>query len=146
MIQIDDVGDGSYAFPTIDFKFHNPGGTSAVLWQFAIEVIEAKLDLTPVPAFTFDVDSMSSIRSTLDTDDYSAGGELVISMVNHGDGEQIVRRALELEAKAELNTNERRELSRLGWSAKELGKQPNHPFLDPARPLPRNRPGRRKPR
>jgi hypothetical protein len=87
MIQIDDVGDGSYAFPTIDFKFHNPGGTSAVLWQFAIEVLEAKLDLTPVLAFTFGVGFKRSTRGPLVRGGYPAGGELVISMVNHGWGQ-----------------------------------------------------------
>src|SRR5450755_4412885 len=58
MITIDRINEGKgywYHFPTIDFKFQNKGRATAFLWQFAIEVIHAEIDQTPVLAFGSDV-------------------------------------------------------------------------------------------
>jgi hypothetical protein len=52
-----DVAARVYAFPTIDVKFLNPGTIAAVLWQFAVEVLAAEIDPTPVLRFSFEVDS-----------------------------------------------------------------------------------------
>ncbi len=41
----------NYRFPTIDFNFQNTGKATASLWQFAISVLEAKIDQTPVLNF-----------------------------------------------------------------------------------------------
>jgi hypothetical protein len=59
MIQLDKVQDkDKYAFPTIDFKFQNTGETAAVLWQFAIEVLEAEVDTSPDLKFYCEVDRL----------------------------------------------------------------------------------------
>lgn len=46
-------------FPAIDFKFQNTGGSTAILWQYAVEVLEAEIDPTPVPKFRLITDSTS---------------------------------------------------------------------------------------
>lgn len=57
MISIDQVGDHEYSFPTVDFKFQNSGNATAFLWQFAVNVVSAEVDVTPVLAFTTSVES-----------------------------------------------------------------------------------------
>jgi hypothetical protein len=60
MITIDHVKQGRgywYHFPTIDFKFQNRGRATAFLWQFAIEIIQAEIDYTPVLNFKSDVNA-----------------------------------------------------------------------------------------
>jgi hypothetical protein len=51
MIQIDKVAEENYSFPTVDFKFQNSGDATAFLWQFAIQVLTAEVDVTPVVTF-----------------------------------------------------------------------------------------------
>lgn len=46
-------------FPAIDFKFQNTGGSTAILWQYAVEVLEAEIDPTPVLKFWLVTDSTS---------------------------------------------------------------------------------------
>src|SRR5712692_8878383 len=40
-----------YDFPTIDFKFQNTGTATAFLWRFAVDVVQAEIDPTPVLFF-----------------------------------------------------------------------------------------------
>lgn len=47
--------DFSYSFPTIDFKFLNNGGSTAVITEFQIERIELKLNPKPDLEFKWDV-------------------------------------------------------------------------------------------
>src|SRR6266536_70547 len=45
-----------YRFPTIDFKFQNTGTATAFLWQFAINVHHAEIDLTPTFDFCIQIE------------------------------------------------------------------------------------------
>ena len=59
-IRIDNVDSpysGVYRFPTIDFKFQNTGNATAVLWQFAIEILQAEVDQTPELDFKVHVEN-----------------------------------------------------------------------------------------
>src|SRR5437763_10303520 len=59
MLNIDHINEGdthNYSFPTIDFKFQNTGAATAFLWQFAISVLQAEIDVTPVLAFKSNVE------------------------------------------------------------------------------------------
>ena len=55
MFSIDNVQEShyNYKFPTIDCKFQNTGNATAFLWQFAVNVIQAKIDFTPIPDFSY---------------------------------------------------------------------------------------------
>lgn len=57
MITIDNVGEQGYSFPTIDFKFQNSGNATAFLWQFALDVQMAEIDVTPVLDFRSGVEN-----------------------------------------------------------------------------------------
>ena len=73
VVEIDSINyDGySYLFPTIDFKFQNTGSATAFLWQFAIRILEADIDPTPVLKFSISVND----------------GNLQIEAINKGWGE-----------------------------------------------------------
>lgn len=60
----------NYLFPTIDFNFQNTGRATASLWQFAINVLKAEVDQTPVLNFVADIE----------------GDNLVIIATNNGWG------------------------------------------------------------
>ncbi len=45
----------NYLFPTIAFKFQNTGTATAFLWQFAVCVLYAEIDPTPVLDFEADI-------------------------------------------------------------------------------------------
>jgi hypothetical protein len=51
MINIDEINGIHYVFPTIDFKFQNTGNATAFLWQFAINIVHAEVNMTPVMEF-----------------------------------------------------------------------------------------------
>lgn len=55
MFSIDNVQENhyNYKFPTIDCKFQNTGNATAFLWQFAVNVIQAEIDFTPIPDFSY---------------------------------------------------------------------------------------------
>ena len=55
MFSIDNVQESpyNYKFPTIDCKFQNTGNATAFLWQFAVNVIQAEIDFTPIPHFSY---------------------------------------------------------------------------------------------
>jgi hypothetical protein len=55
MFNIDNVQESpyNYKFPTIDCKFQNTGNATAFLWQFAVNVIQAEIDFTPIPDFSY---------------------------------------------------------------------------------------------
>jgi hypothetical protein len=56
MITIDKVEKQRYSFPTIDFKFQNSGNATAFLWKFAVNVLSAEIDITPVLDFDWGVE------------------------------------------------------------------------------------------
>jgi hypothetical protein len=45
----------NYLFPTIAFKFQNTGTATALLWQFAVNVLYAEIDPTPMLDFEADI-------------------------------------------------------------------------------------------
>ncbi len=51
MINIDEINKEYYDFPTIDFKFQNTGNATALLWQFTIDILQAKVNTTPDLSF-----------------------------------------------------------------------------------------------
>src|SRR4030095_16831475 len=55
MIEISKVSESF--FPESDFKFRNAGKTAAVLSQFTLRVLDAKVDPTPVLNFHFRVEN-----------------------------------------------------------------------------------------
>jgi hypothetical protein len=72
MIAIDKVsGSTTYDFPTIDFKFQNTGSAAAFLWQFAVSILDAHINPTPVLDFTCTVENH----------------ELIVKATNYGWGD-----------------------------------------------------------
>jgi hypothetical protein len=85
MIQISKVHD--YNFPTIDFKFQNTGATTAVLWQFAIEILEAEVDPTPELEFRYAVDAKRFVfRVGADAGSFDGDNTLQVYAINNGWG------------------------------------------------------------
>src|SRR6266700_1521645 len=45
-----------YRFPTIDFKFVNTGDATALLWKFAINVLQSEIDTKPTFSFRIQIE------------------------------------------------------------------------------------------
>ena len=82
MIEILNIDDDGF-FPKVDFSFKNDGSSTALIWQFSIEVITSEIDIRPHLDFRYMMGSSKSVKSGMIV---TSSNSLVIQATNNGWG------------------------------------------------------------